>query len=54
MSDKTPEQIAAELLAKAKAKANGKTPPPQVWRGEGAQLLDDVEAIHGPLRRLSE
>ena len=42
MSDKTPEQIAAELLAKAKAKANGKTPPPQVGRGEGAALLDDV------------
>ena len=42
MSEKTPEQIAEEALAKAKGKANGKTPPPHVDRGEGAALLNDV------------
>jgi hypothetical protein len=42
MSEKTPEQIAAEILARAKGKANGKTPPPHVERSEGANLLNDV------------
>jgi Protein of unknown function (DUF3631) len=45
MSDKTPEQIAAEILARAKGKANGKTPPPHIDRSEGAALLDDVYAF---------
>src|SRR4030095_11143279 len=45
MSDKTPEQIAAEIVAKAKGKANGKTPPPHVDRSEGAALLDGVYAF---------
>ena len=45
MSEKTPEQIAKELLAKAKGKANGKTPPPSVDRSEGAALLNDVESF---------
>jgi hypothetical protein len=43
MSDKTPEQIAKELLAKAKGKSNGKTPPPNIDRSEGAALLNDIE-----------
>ena len=42
MSEKTPEQIAEEALAKAKGKANGKTPPPHVGREQGAALLSDV------------
>jgi hypothetical protein len=40
---KTPQQKAAEIVAKAKGKANGKTPPPSVDRSEGAALLVDVE-----------
>ena len=42
MSEKTPEQIAEEILAKVKGKANGKTPPPHVGREQGATLLNDV------------
>ena len=42
MSDKTAEQIAEEILAKAKGKTNGEISPPHVERGEGAALLDDV------------
>jgi hypothetical protein len=45
MSNKTPEQIAKELVAKAYGKANGKTPPPNVDRSEGAALLNDVETF---------
>ena len=45
MNEKTAEQIAEEILAKAKGKPNGKTPPPHVERGEGAVLLDDVSAF---------
>jgi hypothetical protein len=45
MSDKTPEQIAVEILAKVKGKANGKAPPPHVDRKEGAVLLADVESF---------
>jgi Protein of unknown function (DUF3631) len=48
MSDKTAQQIAEEILAKAKGgKANGKTPPPHVERSEGAALLDDVHKFLG-------
>ena len=45
MNEKTAEQIAEGIIAKAKGKANGKTPPPHVDRGEGAALLDDVSAF---------
>ena len=45
MNEKTAEQIAKEILAKAKGKTNGKTPPPHVERSEGAALLDDVSAF---------
>ena len=45
MNDKTAQQKAEEILAKAKGKTNGKTPPPHVERGEGAVLLDDVSAF---------
>src|SRR3974390_862750 len=44
-NDKTPKQIAEELVAKAYGKANGKTPPPNVDRGEGGALLNDVETF---------
>ena len=43
MSNKTPEQIAAEIFAKAKGKANGKSSPQRVDRVQGAALLEDVE-----------
>jgi hypothetical protein len=42
MSDKTLEQKAAEILARAKGKSNGKEPP-HVDRDQGAALLEDVE-----------
>jgi hypothetical protein len=40
MSDKTPEQIAAEIIAKGKP--NGKAKPDPVARDQGAAILDDV------------
>jgi hypothetical protein len=45
MSEQTPEQIAEELVAKGRGKANGKTPPTNVDRSEGAALLHDVETF---------
>jgi len=40
MNDKTPEQIAAEIIAKGKP--NGKAKPDPVARDQGATILDDV------------
>ena len=46
MSEQTPEQVAADFIAAAKAKKSGANPrkakPPHVNRGEGAALLDSV------------
>ena len=48
MSDtKTPEQIAAEILAKAKGKPNGKVKPEPVERGQGNALLKAVREFLG-------
>src|SRR6516162_7105364 len=40
--DRTPEQIAAEIIAKAKTKNNGKAKPPKIARNQGAAILDGV------------
>jgi hypothetical protein len=45
MNDKTPEQIAAEILAKVKGKPNGKTKPEPIERGRGSATLDDVHTF---------
>jgi Protein of unknown function (DUF3631) len=49
MSDRTPEQIAAAIIAKAKGKpdAKHKVKPAAVARDQGAALLDQVRAFLG-------
>ena len=49
MSEQTPEQIAADFIAAAKAKKPGANPrkakPLHVDRGQGAALLDSVHSF---------
>jgi hypothetical protein len=49
MSDRTPEQIAAEILAKVKGKphAKRKAKPDHIARDQGAAVLNDVHAFVG-------
>jgi hypothetical protein len=42
--DRTPEQIAAEIIAKARTE-NGKAKPPKIARDQGAAILDGVFAF---------
>src|SRR6516162_9623659 len=43
--DRTPEQIAAEIIARARTENNGKAKPLKITRNQGAAILDGAFAF---------